>query len=271
MQLFDSHCHLDDESYSHDIEEVLDRAAAAGVVAMMVAGVNRASSLQAVSLSQKNDKIYASVGIHPHDAGSCSVDTLEALAALARANSSVRAWGETGLDFNRMHAAREEQIECFVRQVRLADELGLPLIFHERDSGGRFLELVQQHHRQAGNGVIHCFSGNRQELSQYVAMGYYIGVTGIVTMQKRGASLRRMIGDIPENRLLIETDAPYLTPAPVKNKTRRNEPCFVGYTLRCLAEILEKDPVQLAGQVMANTCRLFRIDKKKRLTPGPPG
>ncbi len=261
MKLFDSHCHMDDKIFVHDFADVLDRAAAAGVAGMMIAGVDEASSFRAVALAEETAGIYASVGVHPHDAKDCNDALLETLARLARESRSVRAWGETGLDFNRMYSSQKDQEKWFVRQIQMADKLGFPLIFHERDSKGVFLELIKNHHQNPGNGVVHCFSGNRNELLRYVQMGYYIGITGIVTLEERGAALRRLIAEIPENRILIETDAPYLTPVPVKNKTRRNEPAFVRFVLLRLAEILDLDVEYLSGQIFSNTCRLFQIDE----------
>ena len=134
------------------------------------------------------------------------------------------------------------------------------MIFHERDSGGRFLEVLQSFDSQRLQGVVHCFSGSPDELEAYLQMGLYIGITGIVTMKARGADLRAMLNTIPENRLLVETDAPYLTPAPERNRHRRNEPAFVRTTLLKAAEVRGKDPDKLAAAVWANTCRLYSID-----------
>jgi TatD DNase family protein len=169
------------------------------------------------------------------------------------------AWGEIGLDFNRMHSPRPVQEKCLIRQLDMADTLNLPVILHERDSGGRLLEILKQYHRHPGNGVIHCFSGTRSELMQYLDMGYSIGITGILTIQSRGAELRDIVPDIPQDRILIETDAPYLTPAPEKNHFRRNEPAFVRSVLLKLAEARNEDLDQLADALWANTCRLFRV------------
>ena len=157
--------------------------------------------------------------------------TLEKLAGRPK----VLAWGEIGLDFNRMHSPREIQEKWLIRQLAAADSLDLPVIFHERESGGRLLDILKQCHRHPGNGVIHCFSGTRPELLQYLDLGYHIGITGILTIQSRGADLRKLATEIPRNRILIETDAPYLTPAPEKNHARRNEPAFVRSVLLKLA------------------------------------
>ncbi len=258
MRLFDSHCHLDDAAFDRDRVEVLRRARAAGVRAMLVAGINHASSLQAVHLAEQEAGVYAAVGVHPHDVRHCSEAQLTVLRRLA-GRSAVHAWGEIGLDFNRMYSPRQDQEAWFLRQLETADALDLPLIFHERDSGGRFLELLLSRPRPARCGVVHCFSGSQDELEAYLSLGLHIGITGILTLQGRGAALRRMAAGIPLERLLVETDAPYLTPAPEKNRTRRNEPAFVKSTLLCLAEVRGEAPEALAAAVWRNTCGLFRI------------
>ena len=258
MKLFDSHCHLDDSVYDPDFEAVLERARNAGVSAMMIAGINLKTSQKAVALSEAHPEIYSAVGFHPHDASQASESAMKTLEALA-GHPKVLAWGEIGLDFNRMHSPREIQERWLIRQLAAADSLDLPVIFHERESGGRLLDILKQCHRHPGNGVIHCFSGTRPELSQYLDLGYYIGITGILTIQSRGEDLRKLAPEIPLNRILIETDAPYLTPAPEKNHRRRNEPAFVRSVLLKLAQVRQEDPDELADALWRNTCRLFRV------------
>ncbi len=256
MRLFDSHCHLDDASYDRDRRDVLERARSAGVEAIMMVGIDIPRSRKAVSLAETHDGIFAAVGVHPHDASQCSEAVLAELRQMA-AHPRVMAWGETGLDFNRMYSPREVQEKWFRRQIEIAIERDLPLIFHERDSGGRFLEILREFGRL--RGVVHCFSGNRDELAAYLEMGLHIGITGIITMQARGRELRAMIAGIPESRLLVETDAPYLTPAPERNRHRRNEPAFVRSTLLKVAEVREIKPEAMAAAVWDNTCRLYGI------------
>jgi len=262
MNLFDSHCHLDDPSYQGGLDAVLDRARAAGVSHMMTVGVTLRTSRMAVGLAETRPGVHASVGVHPHDAHECSDEILDQLIALAR-RPVVRAWGETGLDFNRMHSPREDQEKWFVSQLEAAAELGLPMIFHERDSQGRFLELLRTCPPPAGSAVIHCFSGTRSELMRYLDMGCYIGMTGIITLPERGEPLRRMAPLIPADRLLAETDSPYLTPHPERRRFRRNEPAFVRSVLLKLADVRREDPEELARIVFENTCRLYRIEDGK--------
>jgi TatD DNase family protein len=259
MKLFDSHCHLDDRIYNSDIQEVVKRMHDAGVTAAMIVGTTRRRSIKAVSLAESLPGLYASVGIHPHDAKDCNEATLETLKKLAK-NSRVRAWGEIGLDFNRMFSPRDIQEKWLVRQLEMASELDLPVIFHERDSNGRLIEILKTYFKNGKNGVIHCFGGNDTELKQYLDLGLYIGITGIITIKVRGADLRKLVPSIPVERILVETDAPYLTPAPEKNHTRRNEPAFVRTVLLKLAKIREEDPEQLSAKVWDNTCSLYGIE-----------
>lgn len=260
MRIFDSHCHLNDRAYAKDTDQVIRRAAAASVEAMMVVGITERTSAQAVEIASSFPGCYASIGIHPHDAKSCTETVLSGIARHAKC-PEVKAWGETGLDFNRMYSPKETQEKWFLRQLEMADSLDLPLIFHERDSGGRFLEILNAHFAVTGcRGVVHCFSGTESELRAYVRLGLHIGITGIVTIQSRGKDLRKLVPRIPEERILIETDAPYLTPAPEKNKTRRNEPAFVRSVLFKVSEVLKTNPEQLADTLWNNTCRVFAID-----------
>jgi TatD DNase family protein len=258
MKLFDSHCHLDDKIYDKDLTDVLNRADNTGVSKIMIVGVDKKSSARAVSLAESKPTLYASIGFHPHDAKKCSKEALEFLIELSK-SPKVKAWGEIGLDFNRMYSPREDQEKCFIRQLEISDKLNLPVVFHERDSKGRLLEILKKHFKPGRTGVIHCFSGSEPELNQYLALGLYIGITGILTIKSRGAKLRSLANLIPLNRILIETDAPYLTPAPEKNKTRRNEPAFVKSVLLKLAEVRGEKPDDLAQAVYENTCRLYNI------------
>ena len=259
MKIFDSHCHLDDKSFRKDLDQVIKRASDAGVVRVMTIGINGSTSARAVSLAKSHDGIYASVGVHPHDVKNCSNSIIQDLIDLAK-NENVRAWGEIGLDFNRMYSPRKDQELWFEKQLEIADKLHLPMIFHERDSDGRFLEILKNHNLNPMKGVVHCFSGNQHELDQYLSMGLYIGITGILTIKSRGRQLRKLVPSIPADRLMVETDAPYLVPAPEKNRVRRNEPAFVKWVLLKLAEVKDEDPDELAQTIWENTNRLYGID-----------
>ncbi|MFO7753305.1 MAG: TatD family hydrolase [Desulfobacteraceae bacterium] len=257
MRLFDSHAHIDDKSYEKDFTRMLTRAEENSVLGIMAVGINIKTSRQAIQLARQYDRIIASVGIHPHDAENCPDSAIEELVRLAENEPLVRAWGETGLDFNRMYAPVENQEMCLEKQLQAAQSLNLPMIFHERDSKGRFLEILGSAGQVERKAVVHCFSGTREEMYAYLDMGFFIGITGILTIKKRGGLLRELAVDIPEDRILIETDAPYLTPAPQKNRHRRNEPAFVKSVLEKLAEIRNQDRETLAERIWQNTENLF--------------
>jgi len=260
MILFDSHCHIDDKAYAGDLDAVINRAEKENVLGLMIVGIDIPTSLKAIKIARTHGHIITSVGIHPHDATHCSRDALDTLLDLAKKNPCVKAWGETGLDYNRMFSTVKGQEACFAAQLEMAGSLDLPLIFHERDSQGRFYDILKSHGPKSRKGVVHCFSGTREELFKYLDLGYYIGITGIVTIEKRGEYLRSLTPQIPEERLLIETDAPYLTPAPEKNRYRRNEPAFVKSVLLKLAEIKKANPEILSQTIFNNTKKLYQVD-----------
>jgi len=257
MKFFDSHSHIDDICFEKDFDEMLKRAHDLSVHGIMVVGIDERTSIEAIKLARNNRNIITSVGMHPHYAESCSHDVIKNLENLALNNACVRAWGETGLDFNRMHSPKNIQEKWFEEQIHSASKLDLPMIFHERDSEGRFLEILESVSIKNRKGVVHCFSGSKKEMFRYLDLGYYIGITGILTIQKRGKNLRELSVLIPNDRILIETDAPYLTPAPQKNKVRRNEPGFVPLVLQKLAEVKGVDPKELSEIIWLNTINLY--------------
>lgn len=266
MRIFDSHCHLDDEAYTKDMDAVIHRAHDADVEAMMVVGLDIEGGQRAIDLAGRYAGVYAAVGIHPHEAQACSEQALATLGSFCQ-NPRVRAWGETGLDFNRMHSPREDQEKWFKRQLDLAAELDLPVIFHERDSQGRFLDILKSRWNKNRQGVVHCFSGSNAELEAYLELGLYIGITGILTVRGRGRDLRGQVKGIPLDRLLVETDAPYLTPTPQRNKFRRNEPAFVRTVLLKLADICGQSPETMADITWMNACNLFRLPDEMDTPP----
>lgn len=262
MKLFDSHCHLDDRSFQKDLENIVFHARETGVQEIMTVGIDLESSRRGIEIAERFSGVSASVGVHPHVAAKCSYNTIESLVFLAN-HSHVRAWGETGLDFNRMYSPQKDQEKWFVHQIQTADQLNLPLIFHERDSRGRFLDILKAHPNADRRGVVHCFSGSKSDLKAYFDLNLYVGITGILTIKTRGIELRKLVQYIPLERLLIETDAPYLTPAPQKNRTRRNEPAFVKAVLLKLAEVKNENPEDLARITRNNARRLFNIECEK--------
>ena len=265
LRIFDSHCHLDDTGYDADLGFVLARAREAGVSCLLIPGITLETCRKAVEMTRLHAGLFAAVGVHPHDAKGLSENALAALTRLAR-EPAVKAWGEIGLDFNRMHSPRPVQEQWFIRQLETAEDLELPVILHERDSEGRLLEILRAH-PPARAGVVHCFSGTRDELSGYLELGFFIGITGVVTHHERGESLRALLPLIPPERILVETDAPYLTPWPERKRARRNEPAFTATVLRKTAEVLSLDPAELAPVIWANTLRVYGISEQEAETP----
>lgn len=259
MKLFDSHCHLDDSVYDKDLHEVIHRMHSANVDSAMIVGTTLERCSKTVGIAESMPGIYASVGIHPHDAKDCNEDKLKTLMDLS-GRPSVLAWGEIGLDFNRMYSPRDAQEKWFVRQLEIVADFNVPVILHERDSAGRLLEILEAYFGNGLKGIVHCFSGTRHELDQYLELGLCIGITGIVTMKERGELIRELAPLIPDDRILIETDAPYLTPAPERNKISRNEPAFVRSVLYRLADVRKEDPEDLAEKIWNNACGLYGID-----------
>ncbi len=258
VPLFDSHCHLEDAAFDADRGTVIARARAAGVRGMMTVGTDVESSRRAVAIAAAEPGVFAAVGIHPHDARLASEAALKELRDLAF-HPRVRAWGEIGLDFHYLHSPRDLQERWLTRQLAAAAERKLPVIFHERASGGRLLSIVRTAPPPAG-AVVHCFSGTADELEGYLELGFRIGITGMITFPGRGAALRELVRRIPPDRLLVETDAPWLTPDPERKRQPRNEPARVAAVLLRLAAARDEDPAELARRVTENACRLFGID-----------
>jgi len=258
MILFDSHCHLDDDAYKNDLDSTFQRARQAGVSGFMLVGIHENSSKRVISIAESHNDCFCSVGVHPHDSKRCTEKTFITMQDLAK-HPKVHAWGEIGLDFNRMFTPQEIQEKWFIHQLEIARHLDLPVIFHERDTSGRLITILKSH--PVKKGVIHCFSGSSSDLDAYLDLGLTIGITGIITIAGRGEALRKMVPRIPINRILIETDAPYLTPEPQKRKTRRNEPAFIQSTLMTLAKVRHENPEHLANVIWNNTCSLFNITR----------
>jgi TatD DNase family protein len=253
-ELTDTHCHLDDERYETDRAAVVARARAAGVTRLVTVGYDLASSRRAVELAAALPGVYAVVGVHPHDAAGVPPDYLEELRQLARAPRVV-AIGEIGLDFYRDLSPRPVQREVFVAQLYLARELGLPVVIHCREALGEVYAILRR--EAVGlSGVMHCFSGSWEEAKRFLALGFYLSIAGPVTF----AGARRPVEvarQVPLERLLLETDAPYLTPEPHRGK--RNEPAYLVPTAQKVAAIRGICIEELAAATTANAARLFGL------------
>lgn len=262
MALIDSHCHLDFPDFDPDREEVLARARAAGVGALVNPGADLPSSQRAVALAERYPDVYAAVGVHPHDASTLDSRALARLRQLA-AHPRVVAIGEIGLDYYRDLSPRARQRAAFNAQLELAAELRLPVIVHQREAAEDVLAILRAWaDRLSAGGVLHAFSASHFAMArEALAMGFYIGIGGPITFANAG-KLRETVPKLPLERLLLETDAPYLTPHPFRGQ--RNEPAHLVLVARRLAELHGVPLETLAGQVSDNTRRLFRLPEMQR-------
>lgn len=252
--LIDSHCHLD--YYTADeLPEVMARAREAGVGEMVTIGTRLAQSVQIRALAERHDNLWCTVGIHPHSAGEQEVPAPEEIAALA-AHPKVIGIGESGLDYFYDKAPREAQHACFRAHIRAARLAGVPLAIHARDADEDVLRILREEREDGGfDFLLHCFSSGRALAEAAVAMGGYVSFSGILTFPKSN-EIREIARDLPEDRLLVETDAPYLAPVPHRGK--RNEPAWVADTARVLAEVRGLTPEALAALTTKNFRHLFR-------------
>lgn len=252
----DSHAHLAEAEFQSDLSSVLDRARAALVERVLVIGdgVDPAKTEKAVLLGERENDLDVAAGIHPHEARLASEPSLDYLVRLARSGRLV-AWGEIGLDFHYSHSPPEKQEAVFSRQLALAREVGLPVVIHTREAEARTLEILGEHFGNGDSaGVMHCFSGSLAMARACLEMGFHISFSGMVTFPK-AHNLRQVAETVPMDRLLIETDAPYLAPVPFRG--RRNEPAHVVETAKVLAEVKQVGLNTLAKCTTENYRRLF--------------
>lgn len=260
MIFVDSHCHIDGEQFDVDRDDVVARARQSGVAVMLNIGTGDPRTddfRRAVDVASNYENVYAAVGVHPHDAKLYNDLAEEHLIELARSTSKVIAWGEIGLDFYYDHSPRDVQREVFRRQIRTARELGLPIIIHSRDADDETVEiLLEECSYQGFRGIMHCFGGTAGMAEALMEIGFLISFAGNVTF-KKAENLRDAARVVPLERLLIETDCPFLTPVPLRG--RRNEPSFVVHTARFLAQFYEIDIEILAERTTQNFLDLFGI------------
>lgn len=256
--LIDTHCHLADERLDRDLEAIIGRARAAHVKCMIAIGAMRTidGDRRTVEIAEQFPDVYAAVGVHPHDASTCDSARLEAFKDLARSKRVV-AIGETGLDFHYNHAPREVQERALLEQLKLADELSLPVVIHCRDAERRLVEIVRDVGIPRAGGAIHSFTGDSSAARELVELGFYISFSGIVTFKSAG-KLRDAAKLVPDDRIMVETDAPYLAPEPYRGRT--NEPAYVARTLDVVASVRGADVAALGARIMRNASELFRIE-----------
>jgi TatD DNase family protein len=254
--MIDSHCHLDDGYFAAGRNEVLGRARAAGVTAFVCVGVGRGTGAaeDAVALAAAEPDVFAAVGVHPHDAATTTEDDWMALDRLTRA-ARVVGVGETGLDYHYEHSPRDVQQRSYRRSIALARAINLPVISHVRDAHADAADILAEEAPPAG-GVIHCFTGGVAEARAYLDLGHHLSFSGILTFKNAG-NVREAAAFAPLERILVETDAPYL--APIPHRGARNEPAFMVETLAALAALRGLPPAEIDRATSENTRRLFRL------------
>ena len=236
------------ESISNNIEKI------------SVTGCNVEDSLKALSIAEMYpNNLISTCGIHPHYADSFNDSSKIEIKEIA-SNSLVKAIGETGLDFNRNYSKKENQINSFLEHIKIANELNLPMFLHQRDSHKEFMTCLKDIYPET-NCVVHCFTGSEEELDAYLSLDFYIGITGWICDEKRGSHLKEFISKIPLDKLLIETDSPYLLPKNIKNKGRRNKPLFLKEVFSKVSSIRNEPVNDLSKAIYQNSLKFFNLEK----------
>jgi TatD DNase family protein len=251
--VIDIGANLTHAAFAHDLPQVLERARAAGVEQMIVTGTSVEESRAAIALG-----LPCTVGVHPHHAKDCDERTIGQLKELA-AHPNVVAIGECGLDFNRNYSPHPDQEKWFREQIEFSFSVSKPLFLHSRDAHPRFAQILKD--MKVEKAVAHCFTGQKEELRAYLDLGLYVGITGWICDERRGGHLLELVRDIPRDRLLVETDAPYLTPRDLKPqpKARRNEPAFLPHIVKTIARALGRPVEDVAGETTRNARVLFNL------------
>ena len=264
--LIDIGVNLSNSRFDKDIEQVIERAQTAGIERLILTGTSVEESQAVVALCERFESqfpgmLWATAGIHPHDAKTLSPSKLSEIRQLA-SHQSVVAIGETGLDFHRLLSTEKQQEKSFEAHIELAIEFNMPLFLHERDAAPRQIQVLRSYRDDICNGVIHCFTGDKKTLFRYLDMDLHIGITGWICDERRGQELQKIVKNIPLNRLMIETDAPYLTPRtmPYKPKNGRNEPAFLAHVLAGISAVRgeQEDEIATASTATANAFFAFK-------------
>jgi TatD DNase family protein len=262
MIFIDSHCHIDGEQFDEDRDAVVQRAVDAGVKFMLNVGTGNPFDGEidkAVAVAEQFENVFASVGVHPHDAKLYDDAAENHLIELVKSSEKVIAWGEIGLDYHYEHSPRDVQVDVFRRQIRTARDLKLPVIIHSREANDETIEILREECAGADfpGGIMHCFGGTPEMAKDLLDIGFLISFAGNVTF-KKAENLRDAARVVPLERLLIETDCPFLTPVPFRGK--RNEPAFVAHTAQFLADLYEIELETLAMRTTRNFVEFFRLD-----------
>ncbi|NKB75672.1 MAG: hydrolase TatD [Gammaproteobacteria bacterium] len=262
--LIDIGANLTNSRFKSDLPNVIARAQAQGVHKMIVTGTSLQASKEALALTEQfPTRLTCTSGVHPHDASEWNPTTAAEITALAQ-HASVVAVGECGLDFFRDISPRDQQIHCYEAQLHIAAQVQKPVFLHQRDAHDEFLAILKQHRNPLPNAVVHCFTGTAQQAFDYLDQDCHIGITGWLCDPRRGDDLRQAVKSIPLDKLMIETDSPYLLPKDLssnltKPKSNRNEPAFLPHILNTLADILNHPPQLLSERLTANTCAFFAL------------
>lgn len=254
--LIDTHCHLTFEAHFENIDAVIERSIAAGVTAWITVGTDPEHNRKALALTRKFDNLYAAVGIHPHEARLVTGETLEELTRLAH-DPKVLAIGETGLDFHYNFSPPDTQRKVFAGHLKIAADLDLPVIIHSREAFDETIEILEANAPPTQRILFHCFSGSAEQARFILDKGYYISFTGVVTF-KNAERTRQAARTTPLDRLMIETDCPYMSPEP-KRKQKPNEPALLPYTANHLAKLKNITPGQFADAVAKTTKKFFKL------------
>lgn len=261
-KLIDIGANLTNKRFANDLNEVLERAQAAGLQHIVLTGTSEHSSEQAVGLTNTNPSLLScTAGVHPHDAKNWNELSCKHIRKLAK-HSAVVAIGECGLDFNRDFSPRPQQEACFESQLELATELGKPVFLHERDSHERFFDILKAYRDNLKGAVVHCFTGNKKALFNYLDLDCHVGITGWVCDERRGIELRELVKNIPASRLMIETDAPYLTPRDLRPKPKggRNEPYCLKHIAAVIAQLRGTTLNRFAEESFATSSEFFSLN-----------
>jgi TatD DNase family protein len=261
MELIDIGCNLTHDSFDSDRDAVIEAAHEAGVVQLIITGASAEGSQTALELALKwPQRLFATAGVHPHRASEYDNDTDSMLRELSE-NETVVAIGETGLDYFRDFSPRDKQRSSFEQQIQIAIDTGLPFFLHQRDAHNDFVAILKEYRDKLNEVVVHCFTGTKPELYEYLDMDCHIGITGWICDERRGTHMKEFMPDIPSNRSMIETDAPYLKPRNLrpKLKSHRNEPRLLPWILGTLAACRKEHPQSLAETTTRNARAFFRI------------
>lgn len=253
--LFDTHCHIDEERFDADRDQVLERMRAAGVLSCVCVGSDMETSRRAIAFAEKTQNVFAAVGIHPHEAKSFKPEDLQTLQGWF-VHPKVKALGEIGLDYYYDHSPRDVQREVFSKQLELGYETNMPMILHVRDAHGDVLALLRERNGRLPGGILHCYSGSWESAKEYLKMGFYISLAGPVTFKKAPAQWE-VASKVPLDRLLVETDSPYLAPEPLRG--RRNEPAYVRHVAERVAQLRNISLEELAAATTSNARTVYGI------------